>query len=62
MSIEMQNPQTIHEKIDAAWNLVEQMSLAHKIKNDDHFNICHEEAVKLLSEVATYLDVNFLDP
>ena len=56
MSIEMDNPQTTLEKVDAAWNLVEQMMLAHYVGDNKHFNKVHARATKLLGEAVTELD------
>lgn len=55
MSIEMENPKTLMEKIDAAANLVEQMSLAHTIKDESHFKKCHKEAGELLFDAINKL-------
>ncbi|HYF69107.1 MAG TPA: hypothetical protein VD884_13280 [Ohtaekwangia sp.] len=48
MSIEMENPQTIAEKIDAAANLVEQMYLSHMIRDEKKFRESHKQAGDLL--------------
>jgi hypothetical protein len=48
MSIEMDNPKTVAEKIDAAANLVEQMNLAHMIKDEAKFKEAHKKAGRLL--------------
>ncbi len=44
MSIEMENPKTLTELVDAAANLVEQMNLAYMIKDEDHFKKVHKQA------------------
>lgn len=56
MSIEMDNPTTALEKADAAWNLVEQMHLAHTVRDEARFKEAHEKAGKLLSELVEMLD------
>ncbi len=48
MSIEMENPVTLMEKLDAASNLVEQMNLAHMIKDEETFKKAHKKASGLL--------------
>jgi hypothetical protein len=48
MSIEMDNPKTVAEKIDAAANLVEQMYLSHNIGDNEHFKKVHKKAGDLL--------------
>lgn len=48
MSIEMKNPKTVAEKIDAAANLVEQMMLSHNIRDEAHFKDSHKRAGDLL--------------
>jgi hypothetical protein len=50
MSIEMKNPTTVVEMVDAAANLVEQMKLAHMIRDEKHFNEVHKRAGDLLFE------------
>jgi hypothetical protein len=56
MSIEMKNPQTKIEKADAAANWVEQMFLAHSIKDEDMFKNAHEQAGKLLFNLTRDLE------
>ena len=56
MSIEMENPKTVMQKIDAAANLVEQMKLAHTINDYSHFNKCHEKAGKFLFDAMRQLE------
>lgn len=48
MSIELENPQTLPEKIDAASNFVSQMMLAHKTGDEKHFMAIYERASSLL--------------
>jgi hypothetical protein len=48
MSIEINNPKTLLEKVDAAANLVEQMFLAHMVKDEKMFSEAHNKASKLL--------------
>ena len=48
MSIEMDNPKTLLEKVDAAANLVEQMQLAHMMKDESRFKQAKEKASTLL--------------
>jgi hypothetical protein len=55
MSIEMKNPKTAVEKIDAAANLVGQMYLAHQIKDEKHFQEVHKKASKLLFDALQQL-------
>jgi hypothetical protein len=56
MSIEMKNPKTVLEKIDAAANLVEQMFLSHSIRDENHFRKCHQQAGKLLFDAMRQLE------
>jgi len=56
MSIELDNPQTTLEYVDAAANLIEQMFLAHMMKDEKTFNEAHEKAAKFLAEATTLLD------
>lgn len=49
MSIEMENPQTLSELIDAAWNHVEQIRIANTIGNKSHVEKAVSEASRLLS-------------
>jgi hypothetical protein len=50
MSIEMQNPKTLVEKIDAAANYVAQMLLAHKTGNEQRLLDGHNKAQELLGD------------
>lgn len=52
----MDNPVTILEKVDAAANLVEQMNLAHMIKDEAQFKKAHARASHLLFEVINMID------
>jgi hypothetical protein len=56
MSIEIDNPKTTLEKADAAANLVEQMMLAHMIKDEAKFKEAHRKASSLLFDVVRDLD------
>ena len=56
MSIEMENPKTVAEKMDAAANLVEQMNLAHTIRDEEHFKKCHQKAGDLLFKAMRQLE------
>lgn len=56
MSIEMKNPKTVYEKIDAAANLVEQMNMAHMIKDEEYFAKVHKEAGDLLFKAMRQLE------
>lgn len=56
MSIEMENPKTLMEKIDAAANLVEQMNMAHMIKDEAHFKKCHQKAGQFLFDAMRKLE------
>jgi len=56
MSIEMENPQTLLEKVDAAANLVQQMYLAHMIKDEAKFKDAHQQATKLLGDAIEMID------
>jgi hypothetical protein len=56
MSIETEFPATIMEKVDAAANYVEQMYLAHKLKDEKRFEDCHKEAAELLFDAIKLLD------
>lgn len=50
MSFEIENQKTVVEMVDAASNVVEQMYMAHMIKDEDHFKRCHQKAGSLLFE------------
>src|SRR5688572_5995972 len=56
MSIEIENPKTIAEKIDAAANLVEQMMLSHAIKDEAHFKYAHKKAGSLLFDALRQME------
>lgn len=56
MSIEIENPKTLTEKIDAAANLVEQMNMAHMMKDEAHFKKCHQKAGKFLFDAMRKLE------
>ena len=50
MSIEMKNPQTLVEKLDAASNLVAQLKLSHDVGDKPHFARTYEKAIKLVMD------------
>ncbi len=56
MSIEMGNPKTVMEKVDAASNHVSGMMLAHMTKNEEMFTEKHEKVSKLLFDVMQMLE------
>ena len=56
MSIELENPQTTLERVDAAANFVEQMYLSHKIGDESTFDKAHKRASELLAEATDELD------
>ncbi len=58
MSIEMNNPKTLLEKVDAAANLVQQMHLAHIMKDEDKFKEAHNQATTLLADAVEMIDEN----
>lgn len=49
MSIEMENPQTVRELVDAAWNYVEQARLAMMVGDRKHLETAISETARLLS-------------
>lgn len=51
MSIEMDNPETLLEKVDAITSLVEQMLLAYRMRDEQRFNEAHDKAAQLGNEV-----------
>ena len=55
MSIEMENPKTISEKVDAITNLIEQMYLAHQTHNEAMFKKAYEQAGELGFDVMLML-------
>ena len=57
MSIEIENPETTLEKVDAAANLVEQMSLAYRMQDSKHFDECLNKVRNLLAQATDELDV-----
>jgi hypothetical protein len=56
MSIEMENPVTILEKVDTLTNLVEQMLMAHRMRDEQRFNDLHERASKIGYELLTAMN------
>lgn len=56
MSIEMDNPQTVIEKIDAASNLIEQMVIAHMVKDEQRFRSAHTRASELLLDALNEME------
>lgn len=51
MSIETNNPKTTAEKVEAVWNLVNQMTIAHRMGDDVHFNKTQAKIDVLLNDV-----------
>ena len=51
MSIEMDNPKTIEEKLDVIGNLIAQMYLAHTVHDEATFKTAHKRAGDLVWEV-----------
>lgn len=58
MSIEMNNPKTLLEKVDAAANLVEQMQLAHMMKDERKFTEAKQKASSLLFDAVQMINKN----
>jgi hypothetical protein len=58
MSSEMNNPKTLLEKVDAAANYVEQMQLAHMLKDEAKFKEAHKKAGDLLLDAIQMIDEN----
>ncbi len=56
MSIELDNPKTTYERVDAAANFVMQMRLAHQIKDERTFIMAHKRASELLAEALEEID------
>lgn len=56
MSIEMENPKTAKELVDAAWNYVEQIRLAFSINDRVRVEHAVNEASRLLSLVMEKLE------
>jgi hypothetical protein len=56
MSINMKNPRTLLEKLDAAANLVAQMYLAHKVGDEKIFKQAHDTCSQLLFDAAQMAD------
>lgn len=56
MSINLENPQTAFEKIDAAANFVEQMQLAHAIRDEERFKLAHKRAGELLFDAMRQME------
>lgn len=55
MSIELDNPKTTLEKVDAAANFVEQMMLAHMVGDGTRFMLAKGKASRLLHEATQQL-------
>ena len=51
MSIAMDNPNTIEEKLDVIGNLIQQMYLAHTVHDEATFKAAHKRAGDLVWEV-----------
>ena len=47
MSIEMEKPATLVEKLDTLTNLIEQMFIAHQVGNEALFRESHAKAARL---------------
>lgn len=56
MSIEMDNPKSLLEKVDAAASLVQVMYLAHMVRDELKFKEAHKKATKLLAEATEMID------
>lgn len=56
MSIEMKNTKKVVEKIDAAANLVQQMNLAHMLRDEAHFKEAHKKASQFLFDALRQLE------
>jgi hypothetical protein len=56
MSIEMENPKTPLELVDAAANLVEQMYFSHMIHDEKTFREAHKKASEFLHQATIQLD------
>lgn len=56
MSIEMENPKTLLEKVDAAANYVQQMYLSHMISDEAKFKEAHKKATELLGDAVEMAD------
>ena len=56
MSIELDNPQTPLEMVDAAANFVAQMRLAHMVRDEATFTEAADRADTLLAEATRLLD------
>jgi hypothetical protein len=56
MSIEIENPTTLLEKVDAAANLVAQMRLAHMMHDEKQFNYAYQKASTLLADATSMID------
>jgi len=50
MSIEMEKPVTLVEKLDTLTNLIEQMFIAHQVGNEALFRESHAKAARLSFE------------
>jgi len=55
MSIEMENPKTVLEKVDCAWNLVEQIRLALMTQDKMRALDCVEQASMHLGDAVQML-------
>lgn len=51
MSIEIKNPKTKEEKLDAVANLIEQMYLANATHNNAMFMKAYQKAQKLMHDI-----------
>jgi hypothetical protein len=55
MSIKMENPETLLEKVDTLTNLVEQMLLSHRMRDEQRFNEAHDRASQIGFEISEAL-------
>lgn len=62
MSIELENPKTLVEKIDAAANYVAQMLLAKTVRDDVQFEEAHARASRLLFEACQMAEESKTEP
>jgi hypothetical protein len=58
MSIEMENPKTVQEQVDAAWNWIEQARMAMTLGHRGHLEKAISEASRLLSVAMEGLEQN----
>lgn len=51
----MDNQETLLEKVDLLTNLVEQMFLAHRMRDEQKFNEAHDKAAQIGFEISEAL-------